>query len=1274
MLNISNINAFGICVLLPILLGCILIYCTKDLRAFCKYILEDTFLFTWTRNDLLALVTGIILSSFYLFTPDQITCHPANNYVNMADFHPDFTNHPLYNPMYLDQNRTHPFAVTVYYLYKELLTIMDDGQIFYRHRIDYDVDYFFLNETYNTFMENYNKNQYCLSVSEFLLNNINSSSWTLAEKLLNTDELLLDLNVATLYWSAEPTFKFYIPYPFVASGNFHYHDYWWLHIAVYYYWLWFFFIFLIIFFLVIVMWEIDYNLTKNNPQRETRGVSRSKCGDLITAVVPVSWASAIIIHESTDSIDHFDGFGTLDFVVGIRAFQWGWEYYYPNNLKINYSNSNEKNLLLGNDNLINNVSDEFIFSQNMKHLILNKNKNTNILPLYLITNPDLNKLYFNINKMGNFGFSKLCIYTAYKFTLKNKAINYNNILNSTINLTNFNAKKFIDNYKTDISNTSSNFKQFKLPNARSIKLFKKTYNANDLNLFNTNSISYNDHNYNLTTLNNSLSINSNFRTYTNSICKLIQLNQKKLTINLDNFINFDVLTYLKINNIAIESNVKSTNLDSSKNSNTLNLPNLINSTNVFDNLKLNAEKFAFFEKLNSITLTLELKQNTNTLINNFNFILNNYFADIDFKRLQQNELLEDLYWDFYFIDGTNDDSLANLWNKNEFNYKTRGFYKLDNNLFWKNYLLTLNWYKLYTNLYNISQNSIIRIDSEYKFINLTNKINYFFELSFVNFKNFTTTIISSNLNNILNYNNYTNIINSSYFINNFIKFNPYTVSYSNLSLLNESNNLKFSLNSNLTENLKNYNIMNNSFWKVFKYSYYDERSFLNPLNFSFLNFKLPIVDTTNFALSKIINKNQINFMNTLNLNKKLFIYNNIYLNKQNNLINLISFDLPFDVSSECDMFKYSWIDWYNFYIKKETKFQDLKEYNLNGSKLFFNKYDYFFNDANDLMVIENYFNKLLNNRKNYTNLYNFIPYLLFKNNLNTSLIDIKSIFNRLDILNSISVDTLDQIFLKYCLAFDKTVELNFLNLSFLNNINSFFTYNKNFLNTLNSWNNYNNYVLMLNNVLTKRTFLLKQLFFTNLNYNNFNMYNSNLINVIMNDWKTVLLTDQTPLYDKTNLLLKLIKLDNVMVLDNYDFSNLFNNNKKNQYNHMRKSVNNMLRLQNDKAVCMPTDTRIQILTWSKDIIHSWAIPSAGIKIDCIPGYSSHKVFNLLLTGIYYGQCMEICGRFHHWMPIVVYFVRRDLFLFWCTNFLNSKKNEYIGINKKIKNTTNKVNL
>jgi heme/copper-type cytochrome/quinol oxidase subunit 2 len=44
-------------------------------------------------------------------------------------------------------------------------------------------------------------------------------------------------------------------------------------------------------------------------------------------------------------------------------------------------------------------------------------------------------------------------------------------------------------------------------------------------------------------------------------------------------------------------------------------------------------------------------------------------------------------------------------------------------------------------------------------------------------------------------------------------------------------------------------------------------------------------------------------------------------------------------------------------------------------------------------------------------------------------------------------------------------------------------------------------------------------------------------------------------------------------------------------------------------------------------------------------------------GIYWGQCMEICGRYHHWMPIILYFMKRDLFFLWCTHFL-SKKDPY----------------
>jgi hypothetical protein len=86
---------------------------------------------------------------------------------------------------------------------------------------------------------------------------------------------------------------------------------------------------------------------------------------------------------------------------------------------------------------------------------------------------------------------------------------------------------------------------------------------------------------------------------------------------------------------------------------------------------------------------------------------------------------------------------------------------------------------------------------------------------------------------------------------------------------------------------------------------------------------------------------------------------------------------------------------------------------------------------------------------------------------------------------------------------------------------------------------------------------------------------------------------------------------------------------KSQYRPMRKGVTNMVRLQATNAVAMPTEMRLHILASSKDVIHSWSIPSAGIKIDCVPGYSSHRVAIFLTHGIFWGQCMEICGRYHH---------------------------------------------
>jgi heme/copper-type cytochrome/quinol oxidase subunit 2 len=73
---------------------------------------------------------------------------------------------------------------------------------------------------------------------------------------------------------------------------------------------------------------------------------------------------------------------------------------------------------------------------------------------------------------------------------------------------------------------------------------------------------------------------------------------------------------------------------------------------------------------------------------------------------------------------------------------------------------------------------------------------------------------------------------------------------------------------------------------------------------------------------------------------------------------------------------------------------------------------------------------------------------------------------------------------------------------------------------------------------------------------------------------------------------------------------------KSQYKPLRKGISNMLRLHATGTVAMPIEMRLQILASSRDIIHSWAVPGAGIKIDCVPGYTSHRTAIFLVSGIY----------------------------------------------------------
>jgi len=76
-------------------------------------------------------------------------------------------------------------------------------------------------------------------------------------------------------------------------------------------------------------------------------------------------------------------------------------------------------------------------------------------------------------------------------------------------------------------------------------------------------------------------------------------------------------------------------------------------------------------------------------------------------------------------------------------------------------------------------------------------------------------------------------------------------------------------------------------------------------------------------------------------------------------------------------------------------------------------------------------------------------------------------------------------------------------------------------------------------------------------------------------------------------------------------------------------------LEVDVPLYLPIDTTIKIFLSSDDVLHSWAIPSLGIKVDCVPGRLNTVEFKIARAGIFYGQCSEICGTQHGFMPICI---------------------------------------
>nr|QNH68988.1 cytochrome c oxidase subunit II [Mazarredia convexa] len=84
----------------------------------------------------------------------------------------------------------------------------------------------------------------------------------------------------------------------------------------------------------------------------------------------------------------------------------------------------------------------------------------------------------------------------------------------------------------------------------------------------------------------------------------------------------------------------------------------------------------------------------------------------------------------------------------------------------------------------------------------------------------------------------------------------------------------------------------------------------------------------------------------------------------------------------------------------------------------------------------------------------------------------------------------------------------------------------------------------------------------------------------------------------------------------------------------------------DNRTILPINTNIRVLTSASDVLHSWTIPNMGVKIDATPGRLNQSIFLIKRPGLMFGQCSEICGINHSFMPISIEAVNSQSFIKW----------------------------
>ncbi len=101
-------------------------------------------------------------------------------------------------------------------------------------------------------------------------------------------------------------------------------------------------------------------------------------------------------------------------------------------------------------------------------------------------------------------------------------------------------------------------------------------------------------------------------------------------------------------------------------------------------------------------------------------------------------------------------------------------------------------------------------------------------------------------------------------------------------------------------------------------------------------------------------------------------------------------------------------------------------------------------------------------------------------------------------------------------------------------------------------------------------------------------------------------------------------------------------------------------LATDESVVLPVDTNIRLLVTADDVIHSWAIPAFGVKMDAVPGRMNETWVRITHEGMFYGQCSELCGVDHAFMPIQIKAVSKAAFAEW----VSAAQEKFARVNQK----------